>query len=125
MIAKTCVRLIAFSMVVAVGAGSIWAAIDPCAASCGSDWQATKQSQLRTLEAKLADLDQLTTSCLETSGDDGLVAAACVRDTNRQRTTARADYRKAINDATTKARECYLGCTAAARSQVDPATVTP
>lgn len=125
MIAKTCVRLTVFSMVAAVWAGSAWAAIDSCAASCGSDWQATKQNQLRTLETKLADLDQLTTSCLEASADDALTAGACVRDTNRQRTTARADYRKAINDATAKARECYLGCTAVARSQVDPAAVTP
>ena len=123
MTTKACVRLALCTLTAVTLCTAGWAAIDPCAASCGSDWQAAKQTQVRSLDAKLAGFDQLTTSCLESTADDALAASACVRDVNRQRATARADYRKAVADATTKPRDCYRSCTVEAQTKSPEGTV--
>jgi hypothetical protein len=125
MTTKACVRLAFCTLTAVTLCAAGWAAIDPCAASCGSEWQAAKQTQVRALDATLASLDQLTNSCLESAPDDALAASACVRDVNRQRATARTDYRKAVADATTKARDCFRSCTVEAQTKSPEGTAAP
>lgn len=125
MTTKACVRLALCTLTAVTLSAAGWAAIDPCAASCGSEWQAAKQTHLGSLESKLVGLDQLTAACVESTPDDAITAAVCVRDVNRQRATARADYRKALADVTATALTCYRRCTVEAQTKGPDGSTAP
>jgi hypothetical protein len=100
-----------------VAASGAALALDPCAAKCGKEWQAEKQTLITGLESRASQLDLETITCVDAFPEDQLAAAACIRPVNLRRAQAIQDYRRTLNELNTRAFDCYRSCQTSAQPQ--------